>query len=325
MRIAITGATGFIGSHLAESLCARGHEVTCLVRDPSRARWLEGVTARRVRGDLDAPGSLAALVEGQEVVVHAAGLTKARSLEAYLRVNVEGTGRLLSAALAHAPRLSRFVFFSSQAAMGPSVDGTPLAEDAPQQPVSDYGRSKSMAEKLLREQAGPIPVTVIRPPVVFGPREKDVLAYFRLVNAGLMPYLGGTRVLSIVYAANLVHGVALAIERPLGGTRSYFFTDGVDLEWTGLLDIIARALGKRPLRIRVPLPAAAAAAAVSSALAGLAGRPALLNPGMIAEMRHPINTVSDQRARAELGYRPLVTTEQGVEQTVRWYRDNGWL
>lgn len=325
MRIAVTGATGFIGSHLAECLCARGHEVTCLVRDPARARWLEGAPVRVVRGDLDAPGALAALVTGQEVVVHAAGLTKARSLEDYVRVNVDGTGRLLAAAIAHAPRLGRFVFFSSQAAMGPSEEGVPLGEDAPQRPVSDYGRSKSLAEKLLREQAGSIPVTIIRPPVVFGPREKDVLAYFRLVNSGLMPYLGGKRVLSIVYAANLVHGVALAIERPLGGMRSYFFTDGADLEWKGLLCTIARALGKKPLRIRVPLPAAAAVAAVSSALAGLAGKPSLLNPGMIAEMRHPINTVSDQRARTELGYRPLVTTEQGVEQTVRWYRDNGWL
>jgi nucleoside-diphosphate-sugar epimerase len=325
MRIAITGGTGFIGSHLAECLSGRGHEVTCLVRDPARAGWLEAAGVRQVRGDLDSPSALAALAAGQDVVVHAAGLTKARTMEEFVRVNVGGTERLLAAVRAHAPRLHRFVYFSSQAAMGPSTAEAPLTEDAPQRPVSNYGKSKSLAEKLLHDGSGSIPVTIIRPPVVFGPREKDVLAYFRLANGGILPYLGGARVLSLVYVANLVRGVTLAIERPLGSFRSYFFTDGPDLPWTALLDMMARAVGKKPLRIRVPMPAAAAAAAVSSAVAGLVGKPALLSLDMVAEMRHPFNTITDQRARTELGYRPFFTTEQGMEQTVQWYRDNRWL
>ncbi len=325
MRIAITGGTGFIGSHLAECLSGRGHEVTCLVRDPARTRWLDTAAVRCVRGDLDSPPALAALAAGQDVIVHAAGLTKARSMEEFVRVNVGGTERLLAAARAHAPRLHRFVFFSSQAAMGPSTAEGPLCEDAPQRPVSQYGRSKSLAERRLQDDSGSIPVTIIRPPVVFGPRERDVLAYFRLVNFGIMPYLGGRRMLSIVYVENLVQGVALAIERPLGSFRSYFFTDGPDLPWTELLQVMARALGKKPLRVRVPMPIAVAVAGISYAAAGLAGKPALLNPDMIAEMRHPFNTICDQRARTELGYKPRFTTEQGFERTARWYRDNGWL
>ena len=255
MKIAITGATGFIGSHLAECLAARGHEVSCLVRDPARGQWLEGLAARLVRGDLDCPEALARLVAGQDVVVHSAGLTKARTLEEYVRVNVGGTERLLAATHAHAPRLHRFVYFSSQAAMGPSTESAPLTEDAPRNPVSNYGKSKSLAERSLQERAGSIPLTIIRPPVVYGPRERDLFSYFRMVNAGIEPFLGGRRVMSIVYVANLVHGIALAIERPLGGMRSYFFTDGEDQPWAGLLDTMARALGKKPLRIRVPFGA----------------------------------------------------------------------
>lgn len=325
MKIAITGATGFIGSHLTECLLARGHELACLVRDPARARWIEGLPVRVVPGDLESPAALSSLVAGQDVVVHTAGLTKARTLEEFVSVNVEGTGRLLAAIRAHAPRVRRFVFFSSQAAMGPSPDSAPLTEDAEQRPLSPYGVSKSLAEKSLRENRDSLPMTVIRPPAVYGPRDRDVFAFFQLMQHGIEPILGGTHLVSVVYVKNLVHGVALAIERPLGSYRSYFFTDGGAPSWTELLDMMARALGKKPLRIRVPLVAAAAVAGFAGMWAAVMGRPALLSRDKFAEMRPRYNVVSDQRARTELGYRPAFTTEQGIEETVRWYRAQGWL
>jgi dihydroflavonol-4-reductase len=325
MKIAVTGATGFIGSHLVECLLARGHEVSCLVRDPARQGWIEGVPVRTVRGDLDSPSALAALVEGQDVVVHSAGMTKAKSFDQFVRVNVEGTARVVEAIHARGRRVQRLVYFSSQAAMGPSPGGVALAEDAPQRPVSLYGKSKSMAEALLRDSRGSLPVTVIRPPAVYGPRDRDVLTFFRLVKGGLAPVLTGERRISVVFVKNLVQGVALAIERSPGQWNAYSFTDDGEPSWAGLLDSMARALGCRPLRVRVPLAAAALATGASVCWAALRGRPALLNWDKLAEMRPRDNLVSDGRARAELGYRPTVSTDRGIEQTMLWYREQGWL
>lgn len=325
MKIAVTGATGFIGSHLSESFLARGHEVTCLVRDPGKLRWIAGLPVRLVRGDLESTEALRDFVTGQDIVVHAAGLTKARGLEEFVHANVGGTEKLLQAIRTHDPRIKRFLYFSSQAAMGPSTADVPLTEDCAQKPVSLYGRSKSLAEKCMQGFRDALPMTVIRPPTVYGPRDTDVLAFFRMVKRGIAPVLGDRHLVSVVYVKNLIQGVCLAIERPMGSFRSYFFTDGGEHTWRELLDMMAQAMGKKALRVRVPLFAAAAAAGISQLWGTISGRPALLNMDKLAEMRQESNTVCDQRARSELGYRPAFSTEQALAETVSWYHAEGLL
>jgi nucleoside-diphosphate-sugar epimerase len=325
MKIAVTGATGFIGSHLCDSFLARGHEVTCLVRDPGKLRWIAGLPVRLVTGDLESPEALRDFVAGQDIVVHAAGLTKARSFEELLRANVGGTERLLQTIRRHDPRIRRFLYFSSQAAMGPSAANAPLTEDGAQNPVSQYGRSKSLAEKCMQSFRDALPMTVIRPPAVYGPRDADALTFFRFVSKGIAPVLSHRHLVSAVYVKNLVHGVSLAIERPMGSFRSYFFTDGGERTWGELLRLMGQAMGRKALRVRVPFFAAAAAAGISELWGALHGRPALLNMDKLAEMRPEFNVVSDQRARAELGYLPPFSTEQAIAETVRWYEAEGWL
>jgi nucleoside-diphosphate-sugar epimerase len=325
MKIAVTGATGFIGSHLCESFLARGHEVTCLVRDPAKLRWIAGLPVRLAQGDLESPDALKDFVSGQDIVVHAAGLTKARSLDEFLRANVGGTERLLNAIRAHDPRIRRFIYFSSQAAMGPSSADAPLTEDGEQKPVSLYGRSKSLAENCMQGFRDALPMTVVRPPPVYGPRDTDVLAFFRFVSRGIAPALGGRHLVNVLYVKNLVHGVSLAIERPMGSYRSYFFADGGERTWGEILDLMAQAIGRKALRVRVPFFAAAAVAGMSGLWGSLTGRPALLTIDKLAEMRPEFNVMSDQRARTELGYQPPFSTEQAVAETVSWYKAEGWL
>ena len=152
-----------------------------------------------------------------------------------------------------------------------------------------------------------------------------MLTFFRLVRGGLAPVLTGERRISVVFVKNLVQGVALAIERSPGQWNAYAFTDDGEPSWAGLLDSMARALGCRPLRVRVPLAAAVLATGASVCWSALLGRPALLSWDKLAEMRPRDNLVSDGRARTELGYRPTVSTDRGIEQTVLWYREQGWL
>jgi nucleoside-diphosphate-sugar epimerase len=325
MRIGITGATGFIGSHLAEALCARGHEVTCLARGPQRLSWIRDLPVRVVFGDVACPGTLPAFVEGQEAIVSAAGLTRARTPEELMRVNVTGTANLLLAVKDAAPRLRRFLYVSSQEAMGPNPDERPLAEDAPQAPFTPYGRSKSEAERTLRTLQGEVPVTVIRPPSVYGPRDRDFLVLFRLAARGIQPVFGSRNTASFVYVKSLVHGISLAIERPLGGFRSYFFTDGEPLPQTAFTDLVVAALGGKAVRVRIPPFVARTAAAASGVYALLTNRAPLLNRENLEKYAREYWVVSDARARAELGYRPLCTTAEGLRETAAWYMEQGWL
>ncbi len=324
MKIAITGATGFIGSHLVEALVGKGHEVTCLARNPERAQGLVGLPVRLVYGSLDSLPSLACLVDGQEALVHVAGLTKAPSLQEYVRVNVGGTENLISVIRANGALLRRFVFFSSSETMGPSPGGVPFTEETSPKPFSAYGKSKVMAEECLKSLSNRIPVTIVRPPGVYGPRDKDFAILFRLVSRGLQPVVSPSPVFSVVYVKNLAAGICCAIERPHEGMRSYFFTDGPASSWVDFGEMIARALGRRVFKLRVPLFAMRSVAFVAGLLNSMTGRPGILSREKVEEMGGSW-VVSDERARRELDYRPAFSTEQGITETASWYKSQGWL
>jgi nucleoside-diphosphate-sugar epimerase len=325
MKIALTGATGFIGSHVAENLSAAGHEVTVLARSPERLAWIRHLPVRVISGDLDDAAAVRDLVAGREAVVHAAGLTLAASRSEFLSMNVGGSVRLLAAALAGSPRLRRFVYLSSQAAMGPSPAAACLGEDAPRRPISAYGESKSLAEQALARFADRVPITFVRPPWVYGPRDRSTLAYFRLAARGMRLVVGARSRYSIVHAADLADGIRLAAESTLPGVRAYFLTDGDGRTIEDLSRIIADAVGRRTVRVPVPVAAVAVVAAVNELAGALTRRPPFIGWRKLGEVRNPCWVVSDRRAREELGYRPAIGTEQGMAETAAWYRAEGWL
>jgi len=325
MRIAVTGATGFVGSHLTECLAAAGHEVTVLSRSPGRMAWIRHLSVRVVEGDLDRADALREFTAGQDAVVHAAGITLAADRAEFLRVNVDASVRLLSASLENSPALRRFVYISSQAAMGPSPPGASLEEDAPRRPISRYGESKSLAEEALARFADRVPVTFVRPPWVYGPRDRHTLALFRLAARGLRLVAGARSRYSIVHAADLAQGIRLAAESALPGARAYFFTDGEGRTVEELARIIAGAVGRRTVRVPVPVAAVAVVAAASELAGAIARRPAFLGFRKLGEVRNPCWVVSDRRAREELGWRPAIATERGMAETAAWYRTEGWL
>jgi nucleoside-diphosphate-sugar epimerase len=325
MKIAVTGATGFIGSHLSEALVARGHEVTCLARGPEKTKWIAHLPVRIHYGDVSKPETLPDFAAGQDVIVHAAGITKGVDLDEYLQVNVGGTENLLNAIKARNTALKRFIYISSQEAMGPCPDGVPMAEDHERNPLSMYGKSKHFAEKILNRYRDSISMSIIRPPTVYGPRDRDVYAYFRLAARGITPVVGYSNTVSMAYVKNLVSGITLAIERPLGSFRSYFFTDGAPLTWTEVAELIANALGKRTVRIRIPSLCMRMAGGISGFYTSLTNKAVLLSRDKIEAMKNPYWIVSDERARSELGYRPAYTTEQGIRETALWYKSENWL
>ncbi|HKH83604.1 MAG TPA: NAD(P)-dependent oxidoreductase, partial [Gemmatimonadales bacterium] len=186
MKALVTGATGFVGSHLAEVLRQRGDDVTALARSPTKAKALESAGIMVIPGDLHDQAALERAAEQQDVVFHVAGLVAAREEGEFLRANLGGTQNVLSAAASSGR--PRFVFVSSLAAAGPSQRGSPLTGEEPGRPVTAYGRSKLAAEQSLKESS--LPWTIVRPPIVYGPRDREILKVFRLARLRIAPVFG---------------------------------------------------------------------------------------------------------------------------------------
>src|SRR2546422_6768765 len=177
----VTGGTGFVGAHLVQALCARGDQVTCLVRNPAKARALGWSDVRLVQGDLDDAAALRDGCAGAEVIYHVAGRISARDTEEFMRANRDGTANVLEAAAPAPP--GRFVLVSSLAAAGPTTPGKPIDETRPPSPVTPYGQSKLAAELLVRAMAGAW--TIVRPPTVYGEWDRAVLKAFKLARMGV--------------------------------------------------------------------------------------------------------------------------------------------
>jgi len=327
MRVLVTGATGFLGSHVAEQIARQGHAVRVLVRRTSDRSFLRGFETEEALGDVTQPDGLAAAVEGVDAVVHAAGLVKARSAAEFEAVNAGGTANLL-AALDPAHPLRRFVLISSLAAHGPSEDGRPRPLDAPAAPVTAYGRSKLRAEELVRSWAGDgHAAAIIRPSMIYGPRDRQLLPFFRLARWRLAPLLGGgTNAVSCVYVEDAARAAALAAtagdDAP---SATYALDDGAVYTWRDLLAAVEQAVGKKALRLPSPPWAFAAAALVSELYGRLRRRAVSFTRDKVVEMRQRYWVCSHEEISRDLGWQPQVGLSEGAALTAAWYRQHGWL
>jgi len=326
--VLVTGANGFLGSHLVEHLVQQGVRIRCLVRATSDIQWLTRYhalqTVEVVRGSLSEEKTLDEAVAGVHLIFHLAAAKVARNLAEFLAVNAGGTQRLAEAAKRHAPSLARFVYVSSAAAIGPSRHGDrPLAEDAEPRPVSDYGTSKLEGERVLINSG--LPYTIVRPPAVYGPRDKDLLMFFRTVAKGFRPVLGGApRYLTLLHVDDVVDATLAAASHPASTHRTYTLGDGRGTTWEQLGELVARLLKRRTIRLTLPLWAFWTAAAVSEGTGRLLGRPAIFNRDKAREAVHHWVFSGENLAR-DTGFRPRYTLETGLQHTLDWYRHAGWL
>lgn len=324
MKVLVTGSNGFIGSHLVEALLARGYKVRCLVRRTSDLRWVRDLDVEFAYGDLSHKDSLKEGCRDIDLVFHLAGVTKAKDKKTYYRVNHIGTLNLLETCLAL--NLKRFVYISSLAAAGPSRRGIPLTEKDEPRPITYYGESKLLGERAAEGFMDRIPITIIRPVVVYGPRDRDVLMFFRFVRRGIKPILGEReRFVSIIHVRDLVQGIILAGESERAIGQTYFISNDEALSWLEVADIIARSLNRRTLTLKIPEVILAPVAYLSETLASLSGKPALLNRQKILEMKQRYWVCDNSKAKRELGFKPEIDIEEGIRETADWYERMGWL
>ena len=326
MRVLVTGGTGFIGSHLVEALLGRGQEVRCLVRDSRRLGWIAGLPSVTIaQGDLDNPRSLREGTQGVDQVYHVAGLTRARTAREFLRINGEGTRHMVQACLDTPGGPRRLIQLSSLAAVGPMTMSTAYAEDVSPRPISPYGRSKLKGEAAVLAARDRLHVTVLRPSVVYGPRDRGVLEIARWVARGLLPMPAGLpRTLSLCHVQDLVTALLAAGEADVPSGEIFHVAGAGAFTWEQVGDALGEALGVRPKHVRIPLPMLLALATIADAWGWGTGRAGYFSRGKVREAAgHWVCDTS--KARRQLGVVPRVGLAEGAAATVKWYREAGWL
>lgn len=324
-KVLITGATGFVGSHVVDHLVRGGHSIRALVRATSDTRGLAEAGAELVTGGLHDAASLGEAVREVDVIIHLAAVTHARSAAEFHRVNETGTRDLVAAALEGKPTPTRFVYLSSLAAAGPSHGGTPIEPEHEPRPITAYGRSKLGGEHACLEAGSGFEVVVLRAPVVYGPGDRELLRFFRLAARGILPVPAGpARLLQVVHVHDLARAIALATVKPAVQGIMHI-ADPVARRWEDVTRAFADAVGTRARVVRVPAGVIRVAAAVVEAGMRMAGRSSLLNRDKAEELLAPGWLCETERARAALGFESQIPLEQGLEATARWYRDTGWL
>ncbi|NOY40024.1 MAG: NAD-dependent epimerase/dehydratase family protein [Nitrospirae bacterium] len=333
MKVLVTGATGFIGSHLVEALAGRGYSVKCLVRSSSNLRWIETLlspskitnfpgasSVELFYGDCQDKSCLQGAVKDCDYVFHLAGVTKTAEEDDFFAVNVKGTENIVNALIGSGSRLKRFIFLSSLAAVGPSINGTPVTESTEPHPVSFYGKSKLEAEGVVCNAMDKIPVTIIRPPAVYGPRDRDFHMLFKMIKRGIFPYWGKT-IYSLVYVDDLINGILFSTTNEIATGKLYFISDSNAYTNEDIALEISRTFGRSFIKLRIPK-------AVMPLFAGISERfskGGIINRDKIRELDHPYWLCDSTLATQELGYKSTVTLKEGMKWTADWYRINRWL
>jgi nucleoside-diphosphate-sugar epimerase len=327
VTVLVTGATGFIGSHLVDRLLAEGVRVRCLLRPASprggAGRHLPATGARAMVGDLISCSGLDAALDGAAIVFHLAGATKALRASDYYVGNVKATENLLRAMSNSSARL---IHVSSLAAMGPSLDGTPLREDAPPHPLTHYGKSKLEGEQAVRGSAISGRATVIRPPVVYGPRDVAVYQVFKAAANGARVRIGKPEsFFSVIYVADLVDGLLLAAQSKQAAGKAYFLANPDPVSWTEFSAIAALTMVKEIRTITLPIWAAYLAGSFADLLSRVSRRPSILSRDKIRDAQERFWVCDTTRAGAELDFHTQTSLREGVAATLEWYREAQWL
>jgi dihydroflavonol-4-reductase len=312
-RALVTGATGFVGSHLVDLLLERGWSVAATLRRSSRSRWLDGKPVDRIEVDVARPFALPAC----DVLFHVAGTIRADSWPEYLEGNRDLALRVLEAA-----RCGRFVHVSTLAVQGPRAD---CDESTAFAPISLYGKSKWEGEQAVWARRDRLPITVVRPPVVYGPRDTGLLDLYKTVALGLRPQIGGPKRISIVHVRDLVEGILRAAESPQAANEVFYLANAARPAVSDVLSLVERALGVSAARLHIPDGLLRFLGALVEDGARLLGRRSMFSRDKALEMTQPHWCCSPAKAERVLGWRAQVPLERGLAETLDWYRAEGLL
>jgi dihydroflavonol-4-reductase len=325
MKVLLTGANGFVGSHILDLLRARGISAAVLLRPTSNLRFLEAHRADlEVRtGSIDEPRSLAAAMADVTHVLHCAGCTKALRLAEFDRVNHLGTRNVVEAVNAQGGRVQRLVYVSSLAAGGPARPEAPAREDDPPHPVSAYGRSKLAGERAVQGGCRAEAV-ILRPTAVYGPRDLEFLRLFKAVARHVRPR-PDPQPLSFVFVSDLAEAAVASLTHAAAPGKTFCVASPEVQTARAFADEIAAQMGAWTLPLPLPTAALWPLACLQDAISSVSRRPNVLSRQKYAELRAPGWVCDPGRLRQELGIVCATSLKPGVAATLAWYRQHGWL
>jgi UDP-glucose 4-epimerase len=329
-NILITGASGFIGSFLVEAAIRRGYRTFAGTRPWSSREYLRHKEIQLLEIHFSSQTNLEkALTEccdqygPFDIVIHAAGLSKARDPLDYHRVNFEYTRNLVEVLKKNELLKRKFVYISSLSSFGPAKEGRPITTRQSQQPVSDYGKSKLRAEQFLEANAD-IPYVIVNPTAVYGPRDKGFLPAIQLANRNISIRLTrADQQLSLVHVEDLCEAVFLAAESAVQNQR-FLVSDLQVYSAQGFSEILGSCLNKRTFNLALPGFISRQGARIAELSGRLRGKPPLMTKDRLKDLM-AANWAVDCEETQALGYTPRFSLETGLQDTIRWYKESGWL
>lgn len=325
MNVLLTGANGFVGSHILDILLERGVQTAILLRPNSDRRFIaQHLSNAQVRtGSILEPDTLAPALNGVTHVIHCAGCTKSVRKEGFYEVNQTGTRNLVEAANRHS-QVERFVHISSLAVSGPATAASPARETDPPRPVSAYGQSKLAAEKEIKAlcRTGS---TIIRPPAVYGPRDYGFLPLFRAIARHVLPRPSANQGLSLVFVRDLAEAVVTCLGHPAAAGQTYFAASPEIVTAREMAETIATHAGHWTIPCPLPTWALWPLCIGQELLARATAKPRLLNMQKLAELRAPGWVCDPSLLKKEIGFECRTGLKQGIVETWEWYQDQGWL
>lgn len=326
MKALVTGATGFVGSHLVDKLLAKNFEVHCIRRKTSSTKWLDGKNVKYIDGDLFSNQALENAIKEIDYVFHVAGVVKAKNKEGFYLGNYESTKSLLEITYKVNPGLKKFVFVSSLAACGPALTEKPVDENTEPNPITTYGITKLKAEKEIEKYKDKFPVTIIRPPAVYGPRDTEILIYFKTFVKGLNSIIGfDTKYLSLIYVEDLADGIILGAENDMANGQKYFLCLDDAYNWDEIGAITSKLLDKKAFKIRLPHSVVYSVGYLAELFSTFSRKPATLNIEKCKDITQLRWICSNEKAKKELGFKPKYTLEESFKKTIDWYKEMKWI
>ena len=324
--VVVTGATGFIGSHLIDYLVGKDCTIHALVRETSDQRWLNKSGQVKIHVVDLAQSSSISCLEKADYLFHCAGLTKAKTRDDYFCGNVYSCEVLYERCVAIGSNLKAIVHLSSLAAAGPSMRGEAAQEKNPCKPVTYYGESKLAGEKIALKYSSLLPIVIIRPPVVYGPREENFFVYLKTLSQGWNIKIGTTRrELSLVYVTDIVRAMVRAAVCYPKNEKIYYVTDGVSYIWNDISDTAMSIFDMPAKTIVIPELLLVFLSRISETLAWFSLKPALFDRQRVIDICQTSWVASPKAFFESHAFQPKYNLEKGLEETIDWYKKNNWL
>ncbi|MFN9776439.1 MAG: NAD-dependent epimerase/dehydratase family protein [Candidatus Kapaibacterium sp.] len=327
MLAVVTGGTGFIGSHLVDELLRRGFRVRCLLRASSNTRWLDDPRIELREVDFGSQESITEACAGADYIVHCAGVIAGHTLDDYMAGNKGMTETMLRAALIHAGTLKRFLHISSLTAVGPAISHTqPVSSRTLPKPITDYGRSKLAAETSVLQMSARIPVTIIRPPAVYGQRDESTLSLFRAIKFHLALLMGfSPKWISLIHVHDLVRGSVDAMLSDASIGNAYTLTGEGPHTWQQIFNEMKSAMNTWYVPVRLPHAVVLGLGFASGFLGRWQRKAPVFNYDKGLDFVQEAWVCSNEEALLHFQFQPQISLHDGLQQTAEWYRTRGWL